>query len=115
MKLRRSKLARASVSIADQSRFGDGKDPYGDGEESGLVWKETPLDDVLRREVENALDASISKLPPAYRAVFLLRDVEDRSAKETAKILGLSVAAVKSRLHRARSFLRNELNPYMSS
>lgn len=113
MKLRRSKLARASVSIDDHMLSGDGHDPHEDGH-AVLPWKDTPLDDVLRGEVRSALDEAISKLPPAYRAVFLLRDVEDRSARETAKILGLTVAAVKSRLHRARSFLRDELTPYMS-
>jgi len=60
-------------------------------------------------ELKSLLDNAISKLAPEYRLVFLLRDVEDQSTEETAKITGLSVAAVKSRLHRARAFLRNEL------
>ncbi len=111
MKLRRSKLAKASVSIDHD--HDDHHEHHADGQ-SIPHWKETPLDDVLRGEIRSALDESISKLPPAYRAVFLLRDVEDRSAKETAKILGLTLAAVKSRLHRARAFLRDELTPYMS-
>ncbi len=61
--------------------------------------------DELRKQLDNA----INKLAPEYRLVFLLRDVEEQSTEETAKITGLSVAAVKSRLHRARAFLRNEL------
>lgn len=66
------------------------------------------------REVENAelkkvLDEAIQKLSPEYRLVFLLRDVEEQSTEETAKILDISVPAVKSRLHRARAFLRNEI------
>lgn len=66
------------------------------------------------REVENAelkkvLDEAIQKLSPEYRLVFLLRDVEEQSTEETARILELSVPAVKSRLHRARAFLRNEI------
>ena len=113
MKLRRSKLAQASVSIDDHSG-NENDDRHGDDGSTVPVWKDTPLDDVLRGEIRSVLDESISKLPPAYRAVFLLRDVEDRSARDTAKILGLSVAAVKSRLHRARSFLRAELHPYMT-
>jgi RNA polymerase sigma-70 factor (ECF subfamily) len=60
-------------------------------------------------ELRGILDEAIAKLEPKYRLVFLLRDVEQQSAKETAAITGLSVAAVKSRLHRARAFLRNEL------
>jgi len=110
MKLRRSKLAQASVSLEGH----DHDDPHGDGGTHVPAWRDTPLDDVVRGEIRGALDDAISKLPPAYRAVFLLRDVENRSAKETARILGLSVAAVKSRLHRARAFLRDELTPYMA-
>lgn len=60
-------------------------------------------------ELKSKLDAAISKLEPEYRLVFLLRDVEEQSTEETAKITGLSIPAVKSRLHRARAFLRNEL------
>lgn len=60
-------------------------------------------------ELRGILDEAIAKLEPKYRLVFLLRDVEQQSAEETAAITGLSVAAVKSRLHRARAFLRNEL------
>jgi RNA polymerase sigma-70 factor (ECF subfamily) len=59
------------------------------------------------------LDNAIQNLSPEYRLVFLLRDIEDLSTEETAKITGLSIPAVKSRLHRARAFLRNELNEYM--
>ena len=56
------------------------------------------------------LDEAIKKLDPEYRIIFLLRDVEGFSTEETAKMSNLSVPAVKSRLHRARAFLRNELN-----
>lgn len=61
----------------------------------------------LRHEVQRALDASIADLPPAYRAVLILRDLEGLSTEEVAEILGLSVPNVKSRLHRARLFVRN--------
>jgi RNA polymerase sigma-70 factor (ECF subfamily) len=65
---------------------------------------------IENNELRTLLDNAISKLAPEYRLVFLLRDVEEQSTEETAKITGLSVAAVKSRLHRARAFLRNELS-----
>ena len=58
-----------------------------------------------RREITRALDA----LPDAYRAVFVLRDVEGLSNEETAAALGDSVSSVKSRLHRARMALREIL------
>lgn len=60
-------------------------------------------------ELKKALDNAISKLSPDYRMIFLLRDVEGLSTEETAEVSELSVSAVKSRLHRARAFLRNEL------
>jgi RNA polymerase sigma-70 factor, ECF subfamily len=73
-------------------------------------WKVTPEKVTENNELKNALDTAIQKLPAEYRIVFLLRDVEELSTEETAKIVELSVPAVKSRLHRARAFLRNELN-----
>jgi RNA polymerase sigma-70 factor (ECF subfamily) len=115
MKMRRSKLAKASVSIDAPEGFTN--DPPHD--EQGHVrqtipsWRETPLDGVLTRETRLHLDEAIAKLPPDYRSVFVLRDVEERSAEETSKILKISVPAVKSRLHRARAFLREELHTYM--
>ena len=66
----------------------------------------TELSDTRRH-----LDAAIEKLAPEYRVVFTLRDVEGLSTEEVAGILDLSIPAVKSRLHRARAFLRNELSP----
>ncbi len=75
----------------------------------------TPADIALDRELRGILDAAIKKLPEDYRVVFVLRDMEDRSTEETAKILGISVEATKSRLRRARAFLRNELAPYLAA
>ena len=60
------------------------------------------------------LDAAILKLPDLYRAVFVLRDVEGKSTEETAEILKISAEAVKSRLRRARAYLRGQLDPYMT-
>ncbi len=73
-------------------------------------WNTIPFNSVENVELKKILDDSIAKLPPDYRVVFLLRDVEGLSTEETAKITELSVAAVKSRLHRARAFLRKEIN-----
>jgi len=73
-------------------------------------WNVSPGKVAEDKELKELLDKAISKLQPDYRIVFLLRDVEGLSTEETAKIRNLSVAAVKSRLHRARAFLRHELN-----
>jgi len=60
------------------------------------------------------LSEAISGLPKKYRVVLLLRDIEGLSAKEVAEVLDMSVPAVKSRLHRARLFVRQQLQPYLS-
>ncbi|MCL4509666.1 MAG: sigma-70 family RNA polymerase sigma factor [Bacteroidetes bacterium] len=77
-------------------------------------WGETPQDSVLNKELKEILDEAIQKLPLDYRIVFVMRDVEGLSTEEVGKALKLSVPAVKSRLHRARLFLREELNPYFA-
>jgi len=77
-------------------------------------WGETPHDAILNKELKEILDHAIQKLPLEYRIVFVMRDVEGLSTEEVGKALKLSVPAVKSRLHRARLFLRNELNPYFT-
>jgi RNA polymerase sigma-70 factor (ECF subfamily) len=79
-------------------------------EKKFMDWKVTPDKIAEDKELKEFLDYAIAKLHPDYRVVFLLRDVEGLSSEETAKICNLSVPAVKSRLHRARAFLRNELN-----
>ena len=66
------------------------------------------------REVGAALEEAIASLEPAYREVLLLRDVEGLSAAEVAEVTALSVAAVKSRLHRARASVRDRLAPLLA-
>jgi RNA polymerase sigma-70 factor, ECF subfamily len=77
-------------------------------------WSKIPYKETENQELRNVLDEAIEKLSPEYRMVFLLRDVEGLSTEETAKAAELSVAAVKSRLHRARAFLRKEINEAFS-
>ncbi|MGH9869061.1 MAG: RNA polymerase sigma factor [Candidatus Polarisedimenticolia bacterium] len=60
-------------------------------------------------EMKTLLEAAIEGLPGDYRAVFVLREVEGMSTAETAESLGVSADVVKTRLHRARSLLRDEL------
>ena len=78
-------------------------------------WEETPVDALIKKELQTHLDNAVLKLPVDYRVVFVLRDLEEKSGEETAEILGISVEATKSRLRRARAFLRTELAPYMST
>lgn len=117
MKRRRSKLEKSAVSIEEivarehgaESRAGDGLPA-----EPVPRWRNTPLDQTINGELRSRLDEAILKLPVDYRLVFILRDIEGKSAGETAKITKLSVPAVKSRLRRARVFLREELDEYMT-
>jgi RNA polymerase sigma-70 factor, ECF subfamily len=69
-------------------------------------WRETPDRLAQRAETHRLLDAAIAELDTAPRAVFLLRDVEDLSVRDTAQVLGISEANVKVRLLRARMQLR---------
>ena len=116
MKRRKRKLDQASIPI--ESPHGFHEDPMLDDEghvvQTIPSWKETPLDSVMDKEWKTILDKAIQKLPFDNRVVFILRDVEGLSAEDTGKILNLSVPAVKSRLRRARVFLRERLNPYMT-
>ena len=56
------------------------------------------------------MDASIRDLPPEYRLVFNLRDIEGFNTEEAAEILGISIPLTKTRLHRARLFLRKTIS-----
>ena len=71
--------------------------------------EEDPERSLLRRESAASVRAAIDKLPPEYRLVLVLHDMEELSTEEVAKISGLRPGTVRVRLHRARLFLRNEL------
>ena len=75
-------------------------------------WRKTPIDELLNKELHGVLDEAMRLLPPDYRMVLLLRDVEGFSAEETGQIVGASIPAVKSRLHRARLFARKHVHSY---
>jgi RNA polymerase sigma-70 factor (ECF subfamily) len=75
-------------------------------------WGLTPEQRYAQTELNRILSEVIGDLDPAFRVVFLLRDVEELSTEETAELLGLSVPAVKSRLLRARLKLRHKLNKH---
>lgn len=72
-------------------------------------WRQSPEQLVHQNEVRRLLDKALAKLDEKHRMVFLLRDVEGLSVKETAEALGLSEANTKVRLLRARLQLREEL------
>jgi len=84
-----------------------------DGEHPQIQkWPERPEDVLLNKESREKMLEALEELPAEYRAVFILRDVEGLSNVEAGETLGISVAAVKSRLHRARLTLRGMLAGY---
>ena len=76
------------------------------------VWEENPEKTYSRDEIRDILDKAVEALPPIFRSVFVLRDIEDLSTEETADALGISIPAVKSRLLRARLQLRERLTRF---
>jgi RNA polymerase sigma-70 factor (ECF subfamily) len=75
-------------------------------------WGPKPDKRYEQSELQDILARSIAQLEPAYRIVFQLRDIEELSTEETARLLGLSIPAVKSRLLRARLKLRHSLDRF---
>ncbi|MCZ6865224.1 MAG: sigma-70 family RNA polymerase sigma factor, partial [Candidatus Dadabacteria bacterium] len=75
-------------------------------------WSSRPDIIIFSNEALKIIDKSINELPESYRTVFHLKDVEGLSNEEVADILEISIPAVKSRLHRARLFLRDRLSDY---
>jgi RNA polymerase sigma-70 factor (ECF subfamily) len=75
-------------------------------------WSVGPEEQALNRETQRLIEEAITRLPETYRDVFVLADVEGLPNAETGELLGLSVAAVKSRLHRARLLMRKALAPH---
>ena len=73
-------------------------------------WSNDPSDNVLRSELRQIIDTAIQSLPPKYRLIFNLRDIQGFSTEETSEILEISVASVKTGLHRARLFMREKIS-----
>ena len=75
-------------------------------------WRQSPEQLVQQNEIQRLLDEALAQLDEKHRLVFLLRDVEGLSVKETAEALGLSEANTKVRLLRARLQLREAVDPH---
>jgi len=116
MKRRKRKIEEAALSLDAAEGEKVGADPEGAVPHQALAsFKTTPQDEFVNKELRELLDEAILRLPMDQRIVFVLRDVEGRSSEEAAKILKLSVPAVKSRLRRARVFLREQLREYVET
>jgi len=76
------------------------------------VWDDNPEQRYSQSELRQILEDAIDSLPPIFRSVFVLRDVDELSTEETASALNISIPAVKSRLLRARLQLRDKLTRF---
>jgi RNA polymerase sigma-70 factor (ECF subfamily) len=79
-----------------------------------VAWTESAEQALLRREARERVRAAIAALPESYRTVLLLRDIEERSTREAADLLGITENALKLRLHRARQALATKLGSVAS-
>lgn len=93
--------------------LGPSFDELGQHVQPGVDWSPRLQDPVLQAELQSALRAAIDELPEEHRATFLLHDVEGLSNPEIAETLQIKLATVKSRVHRARLFLRTRLTGYV--
>ena len=108
LKIIRKRKGLDTVSLEEATEAADGYDAIPHPEYIA-DWRQSPEQLVHKNEVRRLLDEALAKLDEKHRLVFLLRDVEGLSVKETAGALGLSEANTKVRLLRARLQLREEL------
>lgn len=105
LKLLRKRGGLPTVPIADE------EEAYHDIPHPDVIapWRDDPMQLASRQEVRELIERALAELDEKYRAVFVLRDVEGFSVKETAELLGITEANVKVRLLRARLALRERL------
>ena len=77
-------------------------------------WKNDPEEEAVNSELRSTLETGLDFLSPDLRAAVVLRDVQGLSTEESAEALNISIASLKSRLHRARILLRKHLEDYSS-
>jgi len=87
------------------------EDGHREGDRAFLLadWSQNPERELLAGEARQAMERALDTLPDRYRAVLVLRDVEELANERVAELLGESIGSVKSRLHRARMALREQL------
>jgi len=111
-KLRGRRARRGELTLDDVlPDFGE----RGQHRETVADWSAAAAEPSVQAELRIALGEAIDELPADYRAVVVLHDVEGRSHEEVAETLRLTVPNVKSRVHRARLFLRERLGQYMTA
>src|SRR5580658_2153300 len=109
----RGRLRRENRAIVDS--LDEQREDNADFTPAALTdWREVPLSALERQEIRALVQKAVAELPDAYREIVTLRDIEECSVNDTAAVLGISVALVKVRLHRARMLLQKRLAPLLS-
>jgi RNA polymerase sigma-70 factor (ECF subfamily) len=113
---RRGKRLEVEVPLEEHlPRFAADGHRLGDDSYLEFDWSRTPEEELLSGEARAVVRRAIDTLPEDYRVVLVLRDVEGLSNEEAAEAVGETVACVKSRLHRARMALREQLTRHLGS
>ncbi|HET9492109.1 MAG TPA: sigma-70 family RNA polymerase sigma factor [Methylomirabilota bacterium] len=109
MKLRSRRATAREIALDDVLPSLDGGhfEPLDD-------WSPKVDEQALQGELREVLERAIDRLPPDYRTALVLHDIEGLSNPDIAEALGISLPAVKSRIHRSRLFLRKELSAYLA-
>ena len=112
MHLRSEKRYESDISLDDYVPY----DEKGTlmGRITSKDWSSRPDIIIYSKQALKIIDDAVNELPESFRVVFHLKDIEGLSNEEISKVLDISVPAVKSRLHRARLFLRDRLSDYFS-
>lgn len=106
---------RRKRAVREAHRINEAPDEYLESDSPSTPvrrWSEEPDKIALNRETQRLIEEAIARMPQTYRDVYVLSDVESVPNAEIARMLGLSLAAVKSRLHRARLLMREALAPH---
>ncbi len=109
MRLRRAR--RDVVSLDEPAESGDGTPVP----QQIYDWTRLPERELQKAELRAEMEKAIKGLPEKLRAVFIMRELEELSTEETAQALGIRPEAVKTRLHRARLWLRERLSDFFAS
>jgi len=105
MLLRKKKIRRANFMNNDF-------DPDNSEVHNMVDWSQDPAVDVTNTEIRERIEEALETLKEKYRTVFVLRDIEELSTRETSQIMNISEENVKVRLLRARQYLREYLSKY---
>jgi RNA polymerase sigma-70 factor (ECF subfamily) len=109
MKLRSRRAKASEIALDDVLPAFDGGhfEPMAD-------WSSRVDEQTLQNELRRVLEGAIDQLPPDYRTALVLHDIEGLSNPDIAEALGISLPAVKSRVHRSRLFVRKQLAEYLA-